>query len=378
MPSLRPSGGDSQKQKSLKMAKFSISPTFFTEKLRDLWAEGSYHKALNLLDGAEINLETGLQIIYGKLKLVGEHTWEVEPDNWEPDLNMCENGWYPTIGELIQQAKTDVKELAIYKELHIKRCFRRMQIAWALYSRTETMAYIKYLQKFDKTILAEVLDHRTAEDIHKNVIPTSCVAGSDFGGYLREELKLNPPTPEAPMVELVEKVKELQDEIAHLKNEENHKISKLTEYIEKLQQEKINLLENPETTPTNTIPNFSTQNAVIQYIDEQIQLENLPAPESTKDFAKGKFGGWVDPQGKFYPCEHFMEHDIAIGKLTNLLPDEAINNGWIRITKTMHGVWHIYEPRKGLSQKQIDTLDAWGQISPGRETCVREILQKSI
>jgi len=71
--------------------------------------------------------------------------------------------------------------------------------------------------------------------------------------------------------------------------------------------------------------------------------------------------GWLDPAGKFYPCETFEHIDVAekiIGNRFVTAPDDVLmNSGWVKITRSLLGkkeqniFWE-----KHLTITQIDFL----------------------
>lgn len=71
--------------------------------------------------------------------------------------------------------------------------------------------------------------------------------------------------------------------------------------------------------------------------------------------------GWLNPAGRFYPCEtfeHFAVAEEIIGDYYIAAPDDALMDiGWVKITRSMLGMKEqgiFWE--KHLTQPQIEFL----------------------
>lgn len=70
-------------------------------------------------------------------------------------------------------------------------------------------------------------------------------------------------------------------------------------------------------------------------------------------------GGWISPQGKFYPVKYY-QHSIVAGKLSLIYHESTEgdlcleNHGWLHLSDT--GYATLYGDRKKVTSDQIDTM----------------------
>ena len=86
------------KKEKITSAHFKAEDRFITQFPRDLWSEGEYRKAMDLLESCNVNFQQAYAIIRGELKFVefeNTQTFTLEPDDWKPNLSTCHFGQYP-------------------------------------------------------------------------------------------------------------------------------------------------------------------------------------------------------------------------------------------------------------------------------------------
>lgn len=87
---------------ALEPARFSITGEFITRQARALWQEGSFKKAINLLEcleGEGAGLDLYEKILEGKMQLTGVNELELAEDNWTPPDN------YPRMADIFTMAQ---------------------------------------------------------------------------------------------------------------------------------------------------------------------------------------------------------------------------------------------------------------------------------
>jgi hypothetical protein len=336
-----------------------ISAVWLTDRLRDLWTEGSYRMALRVLESQEIPLDIGMPIIQGTYCLVdGDEPGMMvtQKDNWRPNPADCINEQYPDLGDLLQLLSEDNNSHIAQQSAEIKTVYGKLSKAAINGDGYGIGTYLKELLTFPPEVLVSVVGADNMDTLRRGLMPEELLSGVILTRWLTDR------------------------EIECLKRTGDIALDGQQAYILELER-KLEYYENEQTVPeVETLePVLPTQvEQVTAYISERQELERAPAPEATKNYAAGYYGGWISPDGKFYPCEHFMEHDIAIGKLTdNLLPDQARDLGWLRLSKTETG-WVVFTPRKSPNQRQINVLFDWENISPNREGVLATILENII
>lgn len=87
-------------------AHFTIDFAWFTDHVRQLWAEHSFDKAVSLLTSTGIPREAAHDIIRGKKRMTQDPNGRegvdgrLAPDKWKPDPRRCAHGIYPDPDEL--------------------------------------------------------------------------------------------------------------------------------------------------------------------------------------------------------------------------------------------------------------------------------------
>ncbi len=77
---------------------FTMSAEFATDHARNLWSEGQFRKAIDWVYLFGLDVEQGYGLISGKYKLVEtdkENNFDLEDDDWKPNLSMCHLCRYP-------------------------------------------------------------------------------------------------------------------------------------------------------------------------------------------------------------------------------------------------------------------------------------------
>jgi hypothetical protein len=103
---------------------FTVDFNWLTNFVRSLWSEGSFRRALSILEELEIPKKESYEIIRGNLKMIQDPNGKkgidgmTLNDNWSPDLTLCDKGRYPDPDELylIERNRDD------YAKKYIDQC----------------------------------------------------------------------------------------------------------------------------------------------------------------------------------------------------------------------------------------------------------------
>jgi hypothetical protein len=120
---------------------FTVNFNWLTDFVRSLWAEGSFRKALTILEDMGIPQHESFEIIRGNLKMLQNPKGEkgidgiTAKDNWKPNLPNCELQRYPDPEELASIERDRDK----YAKIYINQCVSEIYAVLSeLHSAIET------------------------------------------------------------------------------------------------------------------------------------------------------------------------------------------------------------------------------------------------
>jgi hypothetical protein len=94
------------------------------------------------------------------------------------------------------------------------------------------------------------------------------------------------------------------------------------------------------------------------YVETQMSRDERAGQKPKPDKTLLADLGWITPDGKFYACLTAMEH-VWLADQFGLSEREAELAGWIKITRGIDMVRHVFQGEKEPTQKQIDTVFQW-------------------
>jgi hypothetical protein len=331
------------------MAQFSISGPWLTERLRDLWKEGSYRMAIRILESQEIPLDIGMTIIHGSSKLIdGDQPgfMVTAQDTWQPKPDDCYNEQYPGLGDLLQLLDENHNAHILQQTVEIKTGYATLAQSAIRGDGAGIGLAISQLMTYPAPLLTTVLGAEAMHQLYRGLIPSDISSGISLEGWLTDK------------------------EIACLKRTALVAPSSLESYIHDLEC-KLEYYEEQATVPevtVNPIPPVDIEQMATTMREHQHTLESLPPPIATVNFAEGFYGGWISPKGEFFPCEYPAAHDILLSKLVRCPPEAALELGWLRLTKK-EDEWSICKGDcpQGLNQSQLNTIYDWEEFTTSRK-----------
>lgn len=189
---------------------FKVDFEGMTHLIRDIWSEGRYTVAIDILDSMNIPPEFHEDIIHGKLKIIQDPdgiegvTGTLAHDNWKVNLDQCAFGFYPKFIDMPNMAE---KMVTYYREYESKVI------------RDARMLYNDYMESFhalDKERMANEF-FQYPERIQEEIDPDGNVVNGRFMPLLPNP-RLNLPSVE----EFVERQLEL-DKIETVEPDPNFK-----------------------------------------------------------------------------------------------------------------------------------------------------------
>jgi hypothetical protein len=107
---------------------FTTDFNWLTDFIRSLWSEGSFRRALDVLNDLGIPQHESFEIIRGNLKMIQDPDGvkgidgQTAKDNWKPNLALCDHSRYPDPDELYAIEK----ERDIYAKKYIDQCVTQL------------------------------------------------------------------------------------------------------------------------------------------------------------------------------------------------------------------------------------------------------------
>lgn len=323
-----------KKTKSGKMS-FRLNFEWFTNYVRDLWAEGEYVLAVTLLTDCDIPIGEAHDVIRGKRKMIQDPDGApgadglVVQDSWTPDLSRSFLDKYPDPLDMAyfrMVNKYGVKGLSDMKRV----------IEAAARSMNEATNY------FDKLhIVREVKD--IPNEVYKffDIPRPETLSTGDYGSTALYNIGLNRAGQDVDSIRLKAQITaEIRAQAA-----------------DDLRDDKIDMHQIDPVRKAAIAPGLPS---VEDYIKHQLELDKRPKPEPDPHLDTPT--GYILPDGKFYACA-WMEHSWLAFVLGVNNTENANKAGWIMITHPIDEPrkYYIYEGDKEPTQTQLDTLDSWRQ-----------------
>jgi len=227
--------------------RFTVTGSFLTRHVRDLWTEGRYELALDMLDCLDgLTPAIRFGVIRGTWGLTDDST--AIPDDWKPDLSWCHLRQYPDPERLAGLAEQGVDLAVEVKRLQDLVCSLAVG-----YRRTRPIrAVVEVLEDLLETLPDEVLERngvsrRTFLDLPGRRV-TGVVYGSNEEGWTRGSKQF------------------------------------------------------PGWSPAG-VPK------VEDYIERQLDLDKLPCPDP--EGVKTSDNGYITPDGAYYPCRWMEHNWLA-------------------------------------------------------------------
>jgi hypothetical protein len=317
------------------MVHFSIQGEFITERARELWEEGEYKQAMDVM-GCLIGstLEQQISIIEGRAKLIGVNDLDLVSDDWTPpegyatfsEMLALANGGAELERRRMEEAEDKARSIADIALKAARGGYRSDD------ELSETRILTAQIHKLiGKAKGNELIEHITAEkiaerdeidrgrnlaDIHRDRF---------MGRYESEE--------EANMFEPLESADRMLERMAFV-----------ARFTMASRMRKAGLDPTALAEPAAIIGRGYDRKPVIDKKFEHIN-------------------GWVLPNGDFYGFGA-MEH---AGQAAQLLPEEvtdpekeATARGWIKLARSISG-FHCIGGDKKPTKKQLNTLFDYAQ-----------------
>lgn len=314
---------------------FRLNFEWFTGYVRDLWAEGEYVLAINLMTDCDIPIGEAHDVIRGKCKMVqdprgGQGTdGMISPDSWTPDLSRSFLDKYPDPLDMTYFRMVNrygIRGLADMKQ-SIKRADRAMNEATNYFDKLEIVKQVKDIP--DEVY--EFFDEPRPETLNTG----------DYSPRALYNIGLNSMGQDVEGIRLrADIAAEIRAQaMADLKDGDDLDITQL----------------DPVRKVVPGLPN------VDEYIKHQLELDERPKPEPDNEFNVPT--GYVLPDGKFYSCA-WMEHSWLAYVLGMENPQKANKAGWIMISHPINEPrsYYIYVGDKEPTQAQITTLAGWRAV----------------
>ncbi len=287
---------------------FSITGEFITDHARNLWIEGEYAKAFDVL-GCLIGAtrEQHEAILFGKAKLTGVNNVDYVADDWTPPDG------YATFSEALTRGK-HWHELEQRREIEAEDKLREVvNLKTGVWSDGEKCDEARRLQDS----AARLVGKERAEEILKQCYAEAQAAERDK----------HYPRGGAP---------------------KGRAVSGLDMVIHMAQQRMMMAGLDPACVPTAE---------ALMHRGENIR------PEECRDMSRTS--GWLLPDGKYYPCGAFEHIGLATRMLENGHPDKgsepggyerfAEKLGWLKISGA-----GVVQGSKA-TQKQLDKLHMYAE-----------------
>lgn len=313
---------------------FSIQGEFITERARELWEEGEYKQAMDVLDcliGS--TLEQRIEIIEGRKKLIGVNDLDLVSDDWTPPEG------YATFQEMLALANGGAE---------LKR-------------RREEEAEDKANKIAEIALKAARGGYRDDDEIAETRILTAQIhklIGRERGAELIENIT-------------TERIAE-RDEIDRGRNlADIHRDRFMGRFMGRYEsEEEANIFEPLESGDDMIARMARTTRAIMACNMRAAGLDPTALAEPSAMVGRGydrkpvidkafeHINGWVLPNGDFYGFGS-MEH---AGQAAQLLPEdtqdpekEATARGWIKLARSISG-FHCIGGDKKPTKKQLNTL----------------------
>ncbi len=314
---------------------FSVTGEFITEHCRNLWHEGAFKKAFDVLDCMiGMRRDQQIDVIEGRKKLIGVNDVDFVDDDWTPPEG------YPTFLSMIEKAGTfDADELASRRNDDAREYLREVAILTypGRWSDGELMMKVEGL-----TRKAEQLIGKTAAEAMLHELRDEIEPGVDFDpdeeiGMQWKSRMLTGTTPER---------REHEDR----RRDGNDPIAKLyANAAGQMQMFAMMSGGDPLAVPS-----------VDALMNRGMNIVPKLDPKMSSD------SGWLLPDGKYYGCEAHEHIGLATNLLEKTLPKAAHglnateyerlaeNRGWVKISKSMSGLHIVCQ--SNVTQKQRDRL----------------------
>lgn len=293
---------------------FSVEGGFITEHCRNLWAEGAYVKAMDVLDCMiGMQHEQKLEILFGTKQLTGVNELDLVDDDWKPAKGID----YPSYKEGMRRGEN-------WEELKALQEDKAWQIAY------DEWPYSR------KGFAAHTFEATTFSKVEKLV-------GKERAEAIFAEVQDN-----------------MMDRQAN-----SFKTSKSVD----LEVEP----ERPDVDPLTLLYAQAQQNILMGALEQGLDIDSVPTIDAMMnrgskievvlDEKMTSASGWLLPNGNFYGCgamehiglaESLLEH---IGSsMTNTSNAELIGEsfGWIKISRSMMGFY--VGCKKKPTKKQLNKL----------------------
>lgn len=179
---------------------FKINFEGMTGLIRDIWAEGNFHKCLDVLDSfMDVSQKDREDIIRGKRKLAQDPDGKdgvdglVVDDNWQPNLDHCAYGIYPDPKEMPEITR----KLYTYKSLYLRYAIpeaRRLLDERKTCVNGPRLAEIDMHMNMFPDEVFETLgfdrDHLKYQDYYEEN-PINNKLGIDLDAYIKRQLELD-------------------------------------------------------------------------------------------------------------------------------------------------------------------------------------------
>lgn len=308
---------------------FRVDFEGLTQICRDFWAEGEYSKALAIMTESGISLKDAHDVIRGKLKMIqfpgGKEGVEgtLAKDNWEPNLGLCMWGKYPD--------PTDTSYFRMIERYGVKGLSEKRQILESTIYALQECVYSPDKERLIKDLKTQRIDDEIAKFFN---LPT----------IKQLEIKYKP--------KMLSWDRDRYDSFAD------------------------QLIDNnavPMTWSSNLPPHISDVDA---YIKRQLELDKIT--EKPKPCNPPQRTGWLSPKGEMFAC-NYNEH-LWLADLLGYTGIQIEKEGWVKLHYTLLKPNKLLvdkgNPKKQLTQKQIDALWDWATHNKVDPEYIGEILEK--
>lgn len=294
---------------------FKIDFDWFTDFVRQQWAEGEYNRAIALMTDSGIPINLAHDVIRGKSKMVQDPDGPegaaglVVDDNWQPNIAGCFMGKYP------DPLDHEWFKL-VYRYGTEGLTTLRREAEWAVNGMNNSTYSLDKIRILDaaKRVPKEIYEYFGLPD--PETIHTGDLYEPSFPNLNANDMSW-------------------------------------TEAASRLRADRLN------TVPG--VPDVDT------FIKRTLEFDKAPKPKPDKTFSKPL--GLINPKGRFYSCEYMQHRDLLDKLHPSYKLEHAQADGWILITHPLGQPrdFKAYYGGRAPTQAQKLTLMDWQQKYPGAE-----------